>query len=776
MHAIIRQAKANLKSHKLQAVLILVTLFAAATLLTVALGTFHSAHGAYDRLFRRTRGAHLWLYLDPERVSAQEAEELLAELPGIEETTGAMHYIRATLFAGEERLSGHHLRTWPDETITVGRPLLVAGRAPQPDETDVIVLDRNVAVAHDIDVGDSIGLLLPTGRRSLAVVGQFVSAEFCPYPNCFPPRNYLAPGAITALGLASSSAREPRDVEGLAIGLRLQKPADIETVRQAAEDRLPDGSIAFSENWKDIGGWSGFTLQFQRIILITFSIVAALAAGFLIANTIGSTVRAQTRQIGLLKAVGFTRRQLTLLNLLEYLALATLASLAGLAVGSPFSLALLRPVAASFGETQVTPPLWTAIAVPLITLLIAAIFTLWPVRRATRLDVVQAIRFGAEQANRRAARLPRVSFPLAVGVSDILSRPRRSTLTGLGLVLAIVTLTAALTLKATLDVYASDPALYGIDADLLLYPSSYLKAEDVERLISGQLEVQVYHSQMWWSFEFPGEDETLFARFPEGNLEAFRFPLIEGRMFENPDEVVMGYGLARERNLHPGDTLTILLEGEPLALNVVGSYREMSNMGRMLLVPAETLRRIRPDASAFSYHVKLRPHADAEAVAAALRRDSNDLLEVTLPSGDRIPGGISSLPTIMAGLAFILGGIAVLGVFSSVWMSTQERRRELALLKAVGMTPRQVVQSVLVGAGMLAAIAYIVGVPLGIAGIHVLIDTLARSIGFGPLDPPLDMLGLVLLLPASLLVAMVGAFLPAHRAGRTSVVDTLRYE
>jgi hypothetical protein len=64
MQAMIRQAKANLQSHKLQSALIASTLFAAATLLSLALVTLYTARGGYNRLFERTHGAHLWLYLD----------------------------------------------------------------------------------------------------------------------------------------------------------------------------------------------------------------------------------------------------------------------------------------------------------------------------------------------------------------------------------------------------------------------------------------------------------------------------------------------------------------------------------------------------------------------------------------------------------------------------------------------------------------------------------------------------------------------------------------
>ena len=104
------------------------------------------------------------------------------------------------------------------------------------------------------------------------------------------------------------------------------------------------------------------------------------------------------------------------------------------------------------------------------------------------------------------------------------------------------------------------------------------------------------------------------------------------------------------------------------------------------------------------------------------------------------------------------------------------RRREFGMLKAVRMTPRQVTLSVLVGAAGMALLGYVVGLPAGLGGMRLLMDTVARQQGFGPLSPPVDETGLLLLLPGIVLVAMVGALLPAQRAGRTSVVEALRYE
>jgi putative ABC transport system permease protein len=129
----------------------------------------------------------------------------------------------------------------------------------------------------------------------------------------------------------------------------------------------------------------------------------------------------------------------------------------------------------------------------------------------------------------------------------------------------------------------------------------------------------------------------------------------------------------------------------------------------------------------------------------------------------------------MAALTLVLGGIAALGVLNSVWMTVRERRREFGMLKSVGMTPEQVIASVLVAVAGIAVLAYVVGLPLGLIGIRALMSTVATNIGFGPIDPWTDEVGLALLLPGIVLLALIGAFIPAYRAGRTSVVDVLHY-
>ncbi|MGD8555095.1 MAG: ABC transporter permease [Anaerolineales bacterium] len=776
MKAILRQAIANLRGHKLQAALIFTVLFASSTLLTVAFNTLHTAQGAFERLFEKSHAPHLWLLLDPLALPREETERMLAELPGVDETSRAYRTISTTMFFGDLCESGPAMRDWPEPSDAVGRPVIVEGRSPDPGETDVIVLDRNAAVDYQVEVDDTIGVLTPTGRRDLTVAGLFVSTEVC--PTCFPFITYVAPGTMADLGLLTSW---DQDEGALDIGLRLVDPAETQAVLQAATEALPEDSVWGWDQWQDLRSYADSSTQLQSILLLTFSGVAVVAAGLLMASAIRGTVRTQTRQMGLLKAIGFTGGQLAWIYLAEYLALALAASLAGLIAGSMIAVLTLKSISMMFGDNLARPAAWILLATPLVTLLATTLFTSSALRRAVRMDVVQAIRTGSERPRSRRSSLGggvlrRLPLPLLMGMREVMAQPGRALLMVIGLGTAVLTMVSGFTITSTLQAILSDPAQLGFEGDVSIRRSEYISEEAVRQLIDAQPEVASYYSERWRSFHFPGENVYYHARFREGDLDDFRFPVVEGRMFERHGEALAGYGMMTSRGLQIGDTVDILINDYPFSIEIVGLYRENSNNGRMMVFPSETLRLVMPDFETFTFVIKLEPGSDPKAVADRFTEASNSLVDARTIGIGALPGNVASLPGIMTALTLVLAVIAGLGVSNIAWMTVQEHRREYGILKSVGMTPAQVVLSVLAGVSAMAVAAYMVGLPAGLMGIRALMNTVAISIGFGPLSLWTSVIGIVLLLPGIALLAMLGAFIPAYRAGRTSPIEVLRYE
>jgi putative ABC transport system permease protein len=138
------------------------------------------------------------------------------------------------------------------------------------------------------------------------------------------------------------------------------------------------------------------------------------------------------------------------------------------------------------------------------------------------------------------------------------------------------------------------------------------------------------------------------------------------------------------------------------------------------------------------------------------------------------------LNAVIAALALVLIAIAVAGVFNTVVLSTREKARDVAILKAVGMAPGQVVTMVLGSIALLGVVAGVIGIPGGLL-LHARIITFMAQAATGSDIPPafFDLINhalLPLLALAGVAIAVVGAWLPARWAAAGPVAEVLQSE
>jgi ABC-type antimicrobial peptide transport system permease subunit len=193
------------------------------------------------------------------------------------------------------------------------------------------------------------------------------------------------------------------------------------------------------------------------IILMAYTIVLLVVVFAVVAILVGARASAQHREIGLLKAVGLTPRQVTIAFAMESAALGLIAVVIGFAVGAVLAPRLAAPTA----ETMLASPTIAAspwhllvASCPVVLVLVASARA--STRRSTRFSVLQAIQSGAgspASRSRLARAIGRLSLPLplALGLKDLVAQPHRAlrlagaiAVTGAGIVFA-------LSMKATLD-------------------------------------------------------------------------------------------------------------------------------------------------------------------------------------------------------------------------------------------------------------------------------------------------------------------------------------
>jgi hypothetical protein len=174
--------------------------------------------------------------------------------------------------------------------------------------------------------------------------------------------------------------------------------------------------------------------------------------------------------------------------------------------------------------------------------------------------------------------------------------------------------------------------------------------------------------------------------------------------------------------------------------------------------------------------VSFRPGVDEAAatrrLAAAYPTSMESYVEPK-PPGDVVNlSSVDALPWLLAGFLVVL---AVAAVAHALVVSVRRRRRELAVLRALGFRRGQVRASVAWQASSLTVVGLVAGIPLGLALGRWAWALVARSIGVLD-DPVAPVMTLVLLPIAALVVANLTAIAPALRAASPSAAVALRSE
>jgi putative ABC transport system permease protein len=462
-----RLAVRDLRHHAAQAVLLVIAIAAATATLTMALSMNGVTSQPYSATKTATDGPDVVAYL----TSTGQANALV-HAPGVASSSGPYPVVAATIrFDG--RTAGVFAQGRVPAAAAVDRPDVTAGSWVRPGG---VVLERTFAEALGAQVGDVVTL---NGQR-FTVAGIAVTAAQAPYPNlCYFTANSCPPwltvpggdwrnvGVIWmteagALGLTSTA--NPLTTTYV-LNLKLSNPADADAFAQQRFVPFPQptGSSGFTppylgpmfSAWDGIASADALLVQDAQSVLEPGALLLALLAIASVTVLVGRRLSEYARRVGLLKAVGGTPGTVAAMFLAENVALALLAAVAGLIVGSLAAPLLTSPGAALVGAPGA--PSLTVVTVAKVVgvaLAVALAATLVPAIRAARTSTVAAINDVARPPRRRGA-LVRMSaglpVPVLFGLRLVGRRPRRALLTAANIAVTVTGLVAVLSFHATVN-------------------------------------------------------------------------------------------------------------------------------------------------------------------------------------------------------------------------------------------------------------------------------------------------------------------------------------
>ena len=775
MTAVLVKAMRDLRRRRLQAAVIFFTTLLAVGTATMALMLISQPGDPYKAAFEAQKGAHLQVGFD----SRLDPSTLV----------GTASLIGATAYGGPYRAteiqfqSGSHKYVMPtygrdNPNGDVEQLRISAGNWPASDNE--IALTQSFANLYHISIGDRLKVVSVPQAPVLTVVAEVVDIDEV-RADVGGQRAWVLSSAIGPLTVKATSF-SMMDYRFASDPTSAQLQADMDTLRAS----LPPGSVTLSVSYLLIRSVFNVPDQVLTSVLTAFSLLALAATAAIVANLVTGIVISSYWEIGIMKAVGFTPLQVVGVFVLQVLIPAVAACAVGIPAGTILSQPLLANSSQALGlayQATYSPALDLVALVA--ALLIVTIAALVPALRAGLLKPAVVIANAIaprDQSGRWLRRLAsRIGLPrpVVLGLGEAAARPLRAILTLVAIFVGVATLVVALgETRSFAAIYNYEGHIGKVDVAVTKSPA--LTDADATQLINSQSETTRVVAKATDNVTVPGIADPVSTDIFRGESSQLGYLMTAGRWFNGPGEVVAPRGLVDDAHLKVGDTFTGTYRGAALKLRIVGEVFDFITGpgGHELMLDWSTITPVVPDLSPSSYLVTLKPGSNVDAYVKRLAAAQPDLLGVQAAnSGNQ--AFLATLAGILFAIALVIALIAVAGIFNTLLLNTRERVRDTATLKALGMSPRQVIVMVAASAGFLALVGGMAAVPTGLELYRSLFDLLS-NLGGDDTPPALyDVFAtweLIAIPLAGVVVAVAAALIPGRWAARTNVVEVLHAE
>jgi len=702
---------------------------------------------------------------------------------------------------------------------TLARPHVLEGRAPNASSANEVLVNPRFARLHHVAVGDTFSAVILSGadlqpagaaggtfddfvhavnrgavgtRVRLRVTGIGKSPEEVVLDEGFEQSELIATPAFVRKYPQANAG-----FFGVAARLR-HGAADLSAFKRAVQALPHQGAIEF-QTTAATQAKVARAVEPQVGALTIFAIVIALTGLLLVGQALARQTFLDSVDHPTLRALGFARGQLVMVAALRatVIAIAAAALAAGLAVAvSPLTpIGVARdadPNLGLFVDGRVL--LLGALVVFFGVIVLATIPAWWYTRRSQLRTADQSL----TRPSRVVGWLRASGAPLTAGTGVRMALepgrgrtavPVRTTIVGAAL--AIATVVAALTFASSLDHLVSTPRLYGWSWDARVSTNgdtaeaaNALHAK-VADLMTRSASVAGFSDSVISRVSLDGVSVTAFGTVHRKG--AVGPTIVAGRAPRSDDEIALGAKTLDRVGVGVGDTVRAQPDagGASRRLRVVGRVvlpglgtypgSDKTALGEGALLTKAELSRLGPSFGPGPFLVTLTPGATRAQLARLLAQDDPTLVEV---AGLQRPSDIVSYervrttPLVLAG---VLALLAIATVTHALVTAVRRRRRDLALLKTLGFTRRQVSTSVAWQATTFASLALVLGVPVGVIVGRWAWTTLANNLGTVA-EPIIPVLAVVLAVPVVLVIANAASYVPGRIAARLRPATVLRSE
>ncbi|MFF1926156.1 ABC transporter permease [Streptomyces sp. NPDC058221] len=719
---------------------------------------------------------------------------------------------------------------------------ITSGHAPR-GPTEVMV-DADTADKHHLKIGDELRTIAVTGdvRAHISGIAAFKVTN---------------PGAaIVYLDTATAQQKLIGSSDAFTqISITAEPGVSDTQLKQNVTAALDGGAAYKVQTQKEAADANqdsmGDFLDVMKYAMLGFAGIAFLVGIFLIVNTFSMLVAQRTREIGLMRAIGSSRKQVNRSVLLEAVLLGIVGSVLGVAAGVGLAVGLMK-VMGAVGMELSTDDLTIAWTTPVIGLALGIIVTVFaayiPARRAGKVSPMAALRDSGSPADAKSGWirasiglvltgagaaalwattqadkssdgslylglgvvLTLIGFivigPLLAGVvvralsvvvlrffgpvgrlaeRNALRNPRRTGATGAALMIGLALVACLSVVGSSMVASATDELDKSVGADFIVQSSTgqlivpqAAKALETAPGIDHVTNYKILGAKLT-NPDGSTTDEDVTAADPTYPQDLRReavagdLPAAYGK-----NAMSVGEKYATAHGIKVGDTITVGFKaGEPAKLKVAAITSDDTNVdqGAMYLNTTTAERYVPADKMPKNMIMFATAQDGKEKEAyASLKSSLAEYPQYKVQNQadfkQDLKDQIGQLLNIVYGLLALAIIVAVLGVVNTLALSVVERTREIGLMRAIGLSRRQLRRMIRLESVVIALFGALLGLGLGM-GWGTSAQKLLALEGLGVLEIPWPTI--IGVFVASAFVGLFAALVPAFRAGRMNVLNAI---
>ena len=539
-------------------------------------------------------------------------------------------------------------------------------------------------------------------------------------------------------------------------------------------------------------------------LLFMLSFLIVFLSGFLITSSLQFLLAQQMQQVGVMKSIGATRRQIIVL----YLAMIAIFGLTAFGIVLPLT-SSATVLIMTYMATRINF-IYTGYHLNLVVMLIQVFLALvvpllagaFPILKGTGLSVQEALSGIQQQAtemsqnwiDKQIERIKGLARPNLIAVRNVFRNKGRLILTLVTLTLAGAVFISVFSVRVSFLNYVSQMSRYFL-ADLNISLSNSYRVDEIKQILSTNSEIK--YAEPWSGAraslinpDGSTGDSVSFTAMPNGSV-LIKPILIEGRWLDARDQnaiVLNDQFKSRFPDLKVGDTIKLKVNDHDSKWVVIGFFRLVGKLGGLdsyvnmdyfLSLPGQ----VQGQASVFRVVAKddLTPQQQSQLAADVQKLLESHNIQVSgITTGSFInesaANGFSVLVAVLMILAILIALVGSIGLTGTMSMNIMERTREIGIMRSIGASDQMLVRMVLIEGLLIGWTSWVFGALLSIPISKFMSASLTLSLFGSQSSFVISIAGFIIWFAVVSILSVLASLTPAQKATRLTIREVLAYE